>query len=403
MAKSFLSITLKAIKAAEKDRIRKANSAVKEENARQRENARQAKAHEANLKKWAAVSEKELKAAHIASQIAEVGRLNSQINEVFEDLERVLEATISVDDFIDLEALRKSEHTTPFDKPKLEVPLVRPKLPKLPSEPQYTEPDKPTGFFGKKRKIEEAKQQAQRTYEAAKTSWAKNVEGIRAKFKTEIETYEKAEASRLSDLTREKARFIKELQEHNQSIDKFISDLSYGDAAAVQEYISLVVGNSVYPDHFNISHDFAFDAETAELRMKVSIPEPKDFPSIKSYKYIKASDEIREVALTKTEFNAKYCSVIYQVAIRSLHEVFEADRRGLIGSISLEVGVIGSDPATGRVSFLPFVGVGAERETFLEFDLAGLVPLATLKHLGAAISKDPANLVAADVGGVRKS
>lgn len=39
----------------------------------------------------------------------------------------------------------------------------------------------------------------------------------------------------------------------------------------------------------------------------------------------------------------------------------------------------------------------------MEFDLSGLVPQATLKHLGAAISKDPVGLVAVDVTGVRKS
>jgi len=38
---------------------------------------------------------------------------------------------------------------------------------------------------------------------------------------------------------------------------------------------------------------------------------------------------------------------VHQVALRSFHEVFEADRRGLIRSISLEVGTETIDPATG--------------------------------------------------------
>lgn len=137
--------------------------------------------------------------------------------------------------------------------------------------------------------------------------------------------------------------------------------------------------------------------------MTVTIPAPDSFPTIKSYKYIKASDEIREAPLSQTEIKRRYADVVNQVAIRSLHEVLEADRRGLIRTISLQVGTKPQHPATGRLDFLTFVGVSAERDSFMEFDLSGLVPLATLKHLGAAISKDPVGLVVADATGVRKS
>ena len=410
MARSFMSVALSAIKAAERDRVRQAKSAVREENARHKENVRQAKAFEADLKKSAIANEKDrkahetaVKAAHAASQLAEVDRLNSQINGVFHDLENLLSATIAVDDYVDLESLRKSEDTTPFDKPELEIPLLKPEQPNFPSEPRYVEPAKPTGFFGKKRKAEEAKQQAQQQYEAAQARWKDSVASLQSKYESDIDHYGQAEMARLAALASEKARFQRELLEHNQSLDQFISDLSYGDAVAIQEYISLVLENSVYPEHFQIRHDFSFVSESAELLMKVYVPAPNDFPSIKSYKYIKASDEIRETPLSKTEFKALYCSVLYQVALRTLHEVFEADRRGLIDTIALEVGTEGSDPATGKVGFIPFVGVAASRNSFMEFDLSGLVPLATLKHLGAAISVDPTNLVAANVGGVRRS
>lgn len=215
--------------------------------------------------------------------------------------------------------------------------------------------------------------------------------------------YEQAEAERVDTLAAEKDRFRRELDDYNQSIDQFIANLSYGDAEAVQEYISLVVENSTYPDHFEVTHEFSFAPETAELRMSVTVPTPDSFPAVKGYKYVKTSDEIREVPLSQTEIKKRYASVLHQVAIRSLHEVFEADRRGLIRTISLEVGTKAQHPATGRLDFLPFVGVSAERDSFMEFDLSGLVPLATLKHLGAAISKDPVALVAVDVTGVRKS
>lgn len=410
MAKSLLSVTLKAMKAAEKDRVRRAKAAERRSLAERREAAQQAKAYEAKVRKAVIADERDrkayekaVKAAHAAAQQSEVERMNSEIDAVLDDLEGLLAATIDVDDHIDLETLRKPFDTTPFDMPDLEISLVAPKRPTFPPEPTYLEPDKPKGFFGKKRKLEEARAIARQIHETQKAEWASSVSALSEEYKIQLAAYDKAEAERIEMLAAEKDRFRQELDDHNRSIDQFITNLSYGDAEAVQEYISLIVENSTYPDHFKVTHEFSFAPETAELRMSVTIPSPDKFPATKEYKYIKTSDEIRDVPLSQMEIKKRYASVLHQVAIRSLHEVFEADRRGLIRTISLEVGTKTQHPATGRLDFLPFVGVSAERDSFMEFDLSGLVPLATLKHLGAAISKDPVGLVAVDVTGVRKS
>ena len=160
---------------------------------------------------------------------------------------------------------------------------------------------------------------------------------------------------------------------------------------------------AVYPEHFPIEHRFEFDAGTAELRLRVLIPGPDKMPATKAFKYTKASDEIIETPLSMKICKDRYASAVQQVALRSIHEIFEADRRGVIKMISLEVGTETIDPATGREAYIPFVAAGAEREAFLKFDLSRIVPTATLSHLGAAVSKNPFELVPANVSGIRKS
>ena len=86
-----------------------------------------------------------------------------------------------------------------------------------------------------------------------------------------------------------------------------------------------------------------------------------------------------------------------------LHEVFESDRRGLIRTISLKVGTETIDPGTGNPTYIPFVVVGAERDSFLTFNLAAVIPAQTLDRLGAAVSKNPYGLVAVDTAGVRRA
>ncbi|MGA7206233.1 MAG: hypothetical protein WBX27_16555, partial [Specibacter sp.] len=99
----------------------------------------------------------------------------------------------------------------------------------------------------------------------------------------------------------------------------------------------------------------------------------------------------------------RYAGIVHQVALRTLHEIFEADRRSLIQSISLDVGTQTIDPATGHDTYIPFVAVAASREVFSELELSAVVPLATLEHLGASVSKNPLGLVPANTAGVRRS
>jgi restriction system protein len=99
----------------------------------------------------------------------------------------------------------------------------------------------------------------------------------------------------------------------------------------------------------------------------------------------------------------RYLNAIEQVSLRVPHEIFEADRRGLIATISLEVGTHTNDPATGLAGFITFVALGVGREEFMQLDLSNVVPSATLTHLGASISKNPFGLIPANTSGVRRS
>jgi restriction system protein len=240
--------------------------------------------------------------------------------------------------------------------------------------------------------------------------WREKIAQLESARKSAIQEHKRAEARRLKELEVAKERYAKECAAReaeaasmNAEIDKFIADLGYGTVEAVQKYVEIVLANSTYPDHFPITHDFSFAPATAELKLKVLVPPPEELSSIKAYKYTKTSDEISSTTLSQKAQKDRYQGAVHQVALRSIHEVFEADRRELIQTISLEVGTETLHPATGLEAFIPFVAVACERAAFQEFDLSAIVPLATLEHLGAALSKNPFGLVAADTKGVRRT
>jgi restriction system protein len=134
----------------------------------------------------------------------------------------------------------------------------------------------------------------------------------------------------------------------------------------------------------------------------VTVPQPSDIPAIKEYKYVKAKDAITATLLPVKTQKERYAGAVYQVAVRTLQEIFEADRGGKIHSIALTLGTEAVSPATGLSDAISLVIVAAARETFSRFELANVVPRATLDHLGGAVSRSPFDLTPADTSrGVR--
>jgi len=350
--------------------------------------------------------------AHIAEMEAKVAQLNAELSEMYSEIDSLLAATLDVDDYVDLETLRVVVEHPPFDRADLELPTPPPAPIPDPQEPQLVLPPAPTGLsglFGKK-KHAKAVTNASAAHESAVVAWKAELGQVEPAREAAASKHTEMEAQRISALEGERNRYAEECAkreadatERNKAIDMLIANLSYGAVDAVQEYVSIVLSNSVYPDHFPIEHDFEFDAATAELKLRVAVPSPGAVSTINAYSYKKSSDEITSKPVSQKTCKDRYASAVNQAALRSLHEVFEADRRGIIKTISLEVGTQTIVPATGLDSFILFVAVGAERVSFLELDLSNVVPAATLKHLGAAVSKNPFGLVAADASGIRRS
>jgi len=364
------------------------------------------KASEADRKRM----EREVAAAHVASMRAQVDEQNAELAAIYEDLDTLLQSTLAVDDFVDLSALKRVVEHPAFEHPDLESPAPRP-IAIVPSpEPSVQPPARPTGLFGRKKKAEEAQAQAESEFRTAHARWRSEMDSLPDRTAKLEADYQALEAGRIAQLEKERDRYAREsaerdseVAEHNASVDKFIADLGYGAEAAVQEYVAIVLANSLYPEHFEVEHEAEFEPSTAELKVRAIVPGPDKVPAVKSFKYTKATDEISSVASTQKDVKGRYANAVNQVALRTLHEVFEADRRGIVQSISLEVGTETISPATGKAVYIPFVLVGVSRESFISIDLANVVPAATLDHLGASVSKSPFDLVAATTTGIRRS
>ena len=405
---------------AQKRQIQEANAAARAHAAaskRAEQAQRQAMAAAAQLARSSAAeqkaAEREAKRLHEESMQAEVELRNAELASQYEQIDGLLAATLDVDDFVDLESLRRVAEHPPFARPDLELPMPKAAPLIAPPEPRYVEPDGAPkglgGVFGGRKKFAEVVAQAQAEFAREHAAWQQAVAAIPAAQANLDEQYRQSEQARMERLTQARADYDRECgqreaaaRDANAALDSLIANLGYDVEEAVQEYVSIVLGNSVYPDCFPVEHEFEFNSSLRELTLSVLIPRPQDVPNVKEYKYVKAKDEIVPTALSAKEQKERYANAVAQVTLRTLQEVFEADRAAKIRTISLTAGTESIDPATGRLKRTPLVAVAAERAAFLSFDLANVVPAATLAHMGAVMSKNPFDLAPIDMSkGVR--
>jgi restriction system protein len=402
---------------AEKRRHQQEAAASRAHAAAQREAARAVRA--AQQAKTAAVAanarergrlEKEAERLHVESQLAEVASRNTDLAQSREEIDGILAATLAVNDYVNLEALKVTavEHP-PFDPGLYGIPNPPVRELVYPPAPIYQEPPSPGGLFGAKKKHAELIALAQAQYEQACREWDGRNRAMYAAHAAATSRRDEAERLRLEQVAALHAKYRAECQHReakaeaqNQTLAKLISDLAFDVESAIREYVGIVLSNSVYPEAFPVDYDHDFDLTTRELRLDVTVPPPSTVSVVKEYRYVKAKDEINSTALPMKAQKDRYAGAVTQVAVRTLHEIFEADRGGKIHSIALTVGADVLSPATGLRETVPLVIVAADRETFTRFDLTNVVPLATLEHLGAAVSRSPLDLTPADTSrGVR--
>lgn len=388
-----------AARAAHRANLAAYREAERAQKAAERAAAQRARATAAEQK----AADREAKRLHEEAMVAEAAARNAGLAKVHDEIDSILSATLGLDDYVDLNSLRAVAEHPPFSREDLEAPVPPPTLTVGRPEPTYVEPESPRGLgsvFGGKRKHNElvAKQRAK--FETELHAWETEVAALPGVHLRETQEYEKEEQQRLAALSEARLQYEADTEqrealaaETNRRLDELIAGIEYNVEDAIQQYVSIVLGNSVYPESFPIDHDFEFDAGLKELSLTVVVPPPAHLPAEKEFRYIKAKDQISPTILPKKDQKERYNNAVFQVALRSLHEIFEADRAGRIQTIAIRVCTVATDPATGVEKRSIFVAAAAERENFMTFDLANVVPQATLEHLGALVSKNPFDLV----------
>jgi restriction system protein len=312
------------------------------------------------------------------SRIAEVALQNEQLAATLDELGKILAATLPVDDYLDLDKLKQTPTIPAFNPGNLTYP------PLAPDHAAYLPPPL---------------QGIQKRLPWAQNQYAQQLAGAEARYAADFTAYQEQETARQNALAQAHAkyeRWVSTIQEqaaeYNAEIDRFQKEFNAGVPEAVTHYFTLILEASVYPDNFPRHAKVAYVPDSKQLIVELDLPPFSVVPEVASYKYIKVRDEISTTDRSIKDRKALYASVLAQVTLRTIHEVFEADRTGRLETVVFNGYVESIDPGTGRPVRTCLVTLRTSRDIFAELDLAHVDPIACLNRLQASISRSPADL-----------
>ena len=302
-------------------------------------------------------------------------------HEATTNVENLLKSSLTGRHAIVWEQLKDDlKNNTPFTKPKPLEPqeLVLRREPK-PTDPEFqpifTWWDKLWKFSGdKKRRATTV------VFKYVHNLWEQEEKQLLEQATQMAEEYDKK--FRLWE--EERQDHIQRQYEQHQTIEKQEkqkSDYLNKIPAAVIDYCERVLANSEYPETFPQEYDLDYISDTGTLLIDYELPAMDKIPALKEVKYVQSRNEFVEIRLPDGAVRKLYDSVLYQICLRSIHELYDADVINVLQSIVFNGWVRSVDPSTGKEINACILSVHAKREEFLSINLANVDPKACFKAL----------------------
>lgn len=373
MARSFLT----TINMISKEINRASRAAVRERNRQERLQAQAKRA--AERMSWA--SEKEAKLLYIESRKESVEEENEQLESEIEELSTLLTSVIGKDTIINFDEFIKEPELPTLDLVGQESFPLPPRIENYSLSPYLR-------FFSWLPLIKGIYEKSMRKAQQELTAAIQKHEADVALQHQKNDT-KRAEHKKICQ------NIIDEVEKHNIKIKKSKAEFESGNASAVSDYFAAVMCNSKYSDGFlQEATRVIYIKESKQLLVEYTLPLLEDIiPTLKSYKYVKVNDKIVETLMPERQRKELYSSVIAQVILRCVHELFKADYNQHVETVLINGFIKAIDKSTGQSVRPCIITLRTTRDEFDAIDLRHVDPTACLQKLKASVSKDPSGLL----------
>jgi restriction system protein len=340
---------------------------------------------------WEKRKERETAARNIEEKKRIAAERTQEARQAIEQIHNTLRHALDINDTINWESL-KDTSTYPVPKPVPPDPSTPPESPQPVAEPQPEWPVFQPRMGPIDRLIPSRRAarlaEAQAAFQQAREDWERRSQEQAREY--EIRLMEHAETVRkqneslrrtVAEWEERARRFAQEQAVRNAAVGQRRDRYLASDPEAISDYCSTVLDNSSYPDSFPKSFELEYNPTNRVLMVDCQLPAPTDIPAVTEVRYVQASDEFTEKRMSPGQLNQLYDSLLYQIALRTIHELYEADAVSALESVVFNGWVHSVDPSTGQETDACVLSVQASKEEFLALNLSGVDPRACFKKL----------------------
>ncbi len=313
-------------------------------------------------------------------------------------LATILKYTLEINDVINWDRLKDSSGFPEARPPEAQIP-EKPQPQTKPREPQRSDAvyQPKLSIFDMlvtSRKLRALRHCETRYLEDHKR-WQSEVQAIYeqeaeadASYKSTVEKADQDFKSRVTEWERRRELFDNNQKASNQAIDNQRDAYMSGVPEAILEYCDMVLSSSKYPDYFPKEFDLDYVSEEKVLVVDYALPAPESIPTLKGVKYIAGTDSTEEQHLTQAQISKIYDELLYQIALRTIHEIFESDVINAIRMVVFNGIVTAIDRSSGKLVTACILSLQALRDEFVSINLGQVDPKTCFKALkGVGSSK----------------
>jgi restriction system protein len=347
---------------------------------------------EKTLEDWEIKYEKYLKQKALANTEAKAQELNDDLKKTKSSFDNILKHTLKIDDAIDWDSLKSKKEFKVDPSETCEdssfikhltfssngEPTGHTKLEPT-KEPDYEEFFKSSGWFFRTFR----KKTLKSDFDEELKRWNDQFEEVKKCNQERLDVFKRT----LEKFEKLRSRYIEERNEKNKAVDLAKTKYENGDQDAIEEYCDMVLSNSIYPEVLNMSWQVSYNPENQSLVIDYEVPSPDDLPLIDSYKFVKSKNDIEKKPLSASNAKALYSSVLYQVCIRTIHEVLEADVIDKVSAVAFNGVVTSLNEGTGNIEEKVIMSIFTSKEEFLKVNLEAIVAEKTFNHLDGIAGK----------------
>lgn len=218
-------------------------------------------------------------------------------------------------------------------------------------------------------------------------------------YRQQMANYEIQEKQHLDELKlanehRSKAEQAeqKRVSERNNVLMSFKHDVASGDGNAVSRYFHYALQLFGFIFEYE-DFDIVYSPDSRRLILQYQLPNRDIIPEVRTYRYVKSRNSITQTLFKKQDTKKLYTSVIAQIALLAIVEVFRLDFSNIVDTVCFNGMYLTTDPSTGHTVFPCLISVQANFKEISELNLERVDPVACLKHLSAVVSRDPNEVV----------